>query len=190
MKECLHATSVSSASRADRPGMLTKVPKSVWAPMPALFWFGGVFTTLASLPLAMAVAWRSANAPLGRPRSRSKMSRIVLLTAIDFRTKGVTASCILSFTVGGYTRCVGLGQDSASSCAMFKNSTVSRVPCRSVAMVPRALYLKLKLRLCHRDEEADQTTPTQRSHRYRLARTSSSLIVGALASPHRHQTWR
>ncbi len=158
--------------------------------MPTLLWLGGVFTTLASLPLSLSVVWRSARAPLGSPRSRSKMSRIVLLTAIDFRTKGVTASGILSFTVGGYIRYVGLGQEIASSCAMFKNSTVSRVPCRSVAMVPRALYLRLNLRHCHRNEEDVQTRPTQTSRRCRLARTSSSRIVGALASPHRHRTWR
>lgn len=102
VKECLRKQhELDEVVRVSKPGMLTKVPKSVWAPMPTLLWLGGVFTTLASLPLSLSVVWRSARAPLGSPRSRSKISRIVLLTAIDFRTKGVTASFILSFTVGG-----------------------------------------------------------------------------------------
>lgn len=81
------------------------------------------------------------SSPRGKPNWPSKMASIVILTSIDLRTKGMMVLPIRAFTVDGYVRCVGFGHVNVSSCAMFRNSTLSRVPFASVWIVPFALYL-------------------------------------------------
>lgn len=122
----------------------TRLPKSVWAPMPALSALAGVLTQRASPPLSSEGECRLRSSPSGRPRRFSKIFRKVLQTSKEFLTNGEMTSSIRSLIVAGYVRHETSGHEKASFCATLKNSLVSKVPFLSVTILPRALYLRKK----------------------------------------------
>lgn len=100
---------------------------------------GGDLITRASDPLGSCMGWYFSNPPLGMPSLCSKMEMKVLLISSDFCTNGVIVSPIFAFTVDGYVLFTTEGNASASSFAIFMYSTLSAVPCSSVALDPRDL---------------------------------------------------
>ncbi len=92
-----------------------------------------------SEPLFASILWRSARVPSGRPSCLSKIASIVFVTSSDFVANGLMVDSMRASTVGGYVRCVTVGNDNMSSFAILMNSTVSGLPVSSVAFAPAAL---------------------------------------------------